>query len=78
VDGLAPQEIPKQRNARPIEVLDAEAAARLVHAGTSERWRAAFALAGFAGLRLGEIRALTWADVDLDVGALTVHHLNAP
>ena len=40
VDGLAPQEIPKQRNARPIEVLDAEAAARLVHAGTSERWRA--------------------------------------
>ena len=33
--------------------------AKLVDAGTSERWRAALGLAGYAGLRLGEIRALT-------------------
>lgn len=38
----------------------------------SERWRAALGLAGYAGLRLGEIRALTWHDVDLEAGALTV------
>jgi integrase len=77
-DGLAPSEIPQQRNARTVEVLDAETVARLVETGTSERWRAALALAGFAGLRLGEIRALTWADVDLDAGALAVHRSMLP
>jgi integrase len=53
-------------------VLDAETIARLVAAGSSNRWRAALGLAGYAGLRLGEIRALTWADVDLDGGTLSV------
>ena len=32
----------------------------------------AYALAGLAGLRRGEIGALTWADVDLDASTLTV------
>jgi integrase len=50
----------------------------LIAAGTSERWRAALALAGYAGLRLGEIRALTWADVDLDAGTLTVRRSLLP
>jgi integrase len=77
-DGLAPTEIPRKTNARSVEVLDAETVARLVSAATSERWRAALALAGFAGLRLGEIRALTWADVDLDAGALAVHRSMLP
>jgi integrase len=78
VDGLASSEIPKQRNKRPIEVLDAEAVAKLVGAASTERWRAALALAGFAGLRLGEIRALQWADVDLDAGALNVQRSLLP
>jgi integrase len=77
-DGLAPAEIPKQRNARNVEVLDAETVARLVEAASSERWRAALALAGFAGLRLGEIRALTWADIDLDAGTLAVRYSMLP
>lgn len=77
-DGLAPSEIPRQTNARPVEVLDADALARLVSAGTSERWCAALALAAFAGLRLGEIRALTWADVDLEAGALNVRRSLLP
>ena len=77
-DGLAPSEIPRQRNARPIQVLDGETVARLVLAGSSERWRAALGLAGFAGLRLGEIRALTWADVDLDAGTLNVSRSMLP
>lgn len=71
-DGLAPGELPKQRNARPVHVLDAAALSRLVAAGGSERWRAALGLAGYAGLRLGELRALRWEDVSLDAGTITV------
>ena len=66
MDGLARSEKPKQRNARRVAVLDADAIAKLAHAGGSERWTAAIALAGYAGLRLGEIRALRWSDVVLD------------
>jgi integrase len=77
-DGLAPSEVPRQRNARPVHVLDADALARLVAAGTSERWRAALGLAGFAGLRLGELRALEWRDVDLDAGTIAVSRSLAP
>jgi integrase len=72
LDGLAPSERPRQRNAKRIARLDADALGRLVAAGASERWRVALALAGYAGLRLGEIRALTWADVDRKAGALSV------
>jgi integrase len=78
IDGLAPSERPKQRNARPIAVLDAATIAKLVAAGSTERWRAALALGGYAGLRLGEIRALTWADIDLDAGTVGVHHSLLP
>jgi len=35
-------------------------------------WRAALGLAGFAGLRLGEIRALRWQDVNLESGTVTI------
>jgi integrase len=59
-------------------VLDAEAMARLVAAGGSERWRAALALAGYAGLRLGELRALRWSDLDLPAGTLTVRRSLLP
>jgi integrase len=77
-DGLAPSEMPKQRNERPVEVLGADGLAELVMAASSERWRAALGLAGFAGLRLGEVRALVWRDVDLDVGAITVSRSMTP
>ncbi len=78
VDGLGPSERPKQRNAKRIRVLDAEAIARLVGAGYSERWQAALALAVYAGLRLGEIRALTWAEIDFEAGTLTVRRSLLP
>jgi integrase len=55
LDGLAPSETPKQRNARRPAVLDADTLARLVTAGSAPRWRAALALAAYAGLRLGEL-----------------------
>jgi integrase len=78
LDGLAPSEVPKQRNARRVEVLDGAALARLVAAAVSERWQAAIGLGGYAGLRLGEIRALTWADIDLDAGLMHVRRSMLP
>ncbi len=78
VDGLAPSERPKQRNAKRIAVLDAETISKLVAAGSSERWRATIALAAFAGLRLGEIRALRWEDVDREAGTVTVRRSLLP
>jgi integrase len=72
VDGLAPSERPKQRNKKAIAVLDGKSMATLVTAGGSQRWRAAIGLAGYAGLRLGELRGLRWGDVDLEANTLTV------
>lgn len=54
IDGLAPSERPKQRNAKQVAVLDAGTMKTLVEAGTTERWRAALGLAGYAGLRASE------------------------
>jgi integrase len=78
VDGLAPSERPKQRNAKKIAVLDADRMQTLVAAGGSERWNAALALAGYAGLRLGEIRALTWADCDFKLNTIFVRRSLLP
>jgi integrase len=72
VDGLAPSERPKQRNAKRIRVLTLVEISALVTAGGSERWRAALALGAYGGLRLGEIRALRWGDVDLDGNVIHV------
>jgi integrase len=72
VEGLSPSERPKQRNARRVAVLDATAIERLIAAGSTGRWRAALGLAAYAGLRLGELRALTWADVDFEAGIVNV------
>src|SRR5262249_33725079 len=66
MDGLAASEGPKQRSAKKVAVVDDDAMVRPITAGTSERIRAALALACYAGLRLGELRALAWADVDFD------------
>jgi integrase len=77
-DGLAPAELPKQRNARQVERLDPATLARLVNAAGTKRWRTALGLAAFAGLRLGEVRALTWVDVDLEARTVTVRRSLLP
>ena len=59
-------------------MLDADTITRLVEAGTSERWRAALGLAGYGGLRLGELRALTWKDVDFDANSISVRRSLLP
>ena len=71
-DGLAPSERPKARNKRKVAVLDPATIDRVVMAAGSERWRVALALAGYAGLRIGEVRGLRWADVDFKAGSLSV------
>jgi integrase len=47
-----------------------EIRAMLIHA--QGRWRPLIVTAIFTGLRASELRGLQWADVDLDVGQLTV------
>lgn len=46
---------------------------RLIEASPDAAWRAAWGLAGWAGLRRSEIMALTWADVLFDQ-----HRINVP
>jgi integrase len=72
MDGLAPSERPKQQNAKKIAVLTADDMGRLVASATTERWKAAIGLAGFAGLRLGEIRGLRWGDIDLEGNTISI------
>jgi integrase len=69
---------PKQRNQTRIRRLDATEMSTLVAAGSSERWRVAIALAGYAGLRLGELRGLRWSDIDLEENQLTVSRALLP
>jgi integrase len=76
--GLSASERPEKRAKREIARLDAEPLDRLVAAADSERWRAAFGLAAYAGLRLGEVRALRWQDIDLEASAVTVRRSLLP
>jgi integrase len=72
MDGLSASERPRPRNARTIERLDAARLERLLASTPTERWKAAIALAGIAGLRLGEVRGLKWGDVSFEENALDV------
>lgn len=78
MDGLADSERPRQKNAKRIAVLDPESMERLIAAGSTERWRAAIALAGIAGLRLGEVRGLCWEDIDLDANTISIERSLLP
>jgi integrase len=78
VDGLAPSERPKQRNAKRVVVREPATIAKRAAAGTTERWQAALGLAGYAGLRLGEIRALRWEEIDLGADLIRVRRSLLP
>ena len=52
------------RRSGDFDVLSAEEVETLVRAAVSPQDAAVFATAAFAGLRLGELRALRWRDVD--------------
>lgn len=57
---------------RDIRVLSAEEVEKLLGACHSTRWRALVTLAVTTGMRLGEMQALRWEDVDLEKGAVEV------
>jgi len=68
-----------------IDFLDFDEYARLLEAARADSVAlAAILLAGDAGLRVGEIRALKWGDLDLKTGRLTVQrtdyrgHMGSP
>jgi len=65
-------ELPASRGRRERVASPAEAAKLL--AALPDRDRALWATAMFAGLRLGELQALTWRDVALDAGLLKVRN----
>jgi len=48
----------------------------LIGKAATQRWKAAFALAAYAGLRMGEIRALRWEDIGAET--VNVRHSAAP
>lgn len=72
MDGLAPSERPRHRNARQVARLGPADLGRLVGSGATTRWQVALALAAYAGLRLGELRGLRWDDVDFASGVVRV------
>lgn len=53
-------------------ILSIEEVERLI-AATPVPYRALVATAAWTGMRLGELRALTWADIDLDARLITVN-----
>ncbi len=57
-------ERPRVRRAAKIDVLSPEEVGALVRAAGSERDAALFHTAAFAGLRMGELLALRWRDID--------------
>jgi len=70
VNPMAGVELPAVRGRRD-RVVSAEAAASLIETAPSGD-RALWATALYAGLRLGELQALRWSDIDLDQGVLRV------
>jgi integrase len=72
IDGISKAERPRQRNKRNVARLVSADAARLIAAVSTDRDRAAVGLAAYAGLRIGELRALYWSEVDFDADTITV------
>jgi integrase len=57
---------------RPVGYLSAPDVRRLLDATRNDPFGLVYALAASTGLRLGELLGLTWPDVDLEAGTLTV------
>lgn len=76
-DGLIPRNATQgiklpRISSETVEPLSAEEANRLIEAASGDRLEAVYVLAIHAGLRIGELLALGWEDVDLEQGTLKV------
>ncbi len=65
---IKPLQVPPQK----FDFLSVEEANRLIRAGNDPQWRAMVVVALRTGLRLGELLALDWTDIDLEASRLTV------
>jgi integrase len=65
-------ELPPLRRNGDVEVFSPEEVWALVRAGSGERDRALFLTAAFTGLRMGELLALRWRDLDFAGSAVRV------
>lgn len=61
-----------RRNHREISALSEEQAKRFLGVVAGDRFEALYVLALTTGMRIGELLALRWQDLDLDVGQLQV------
>ena len=59
---------------RPIRILSLDEIEKVLAAAPSLRWRAFIYLALTAGMRVGELCHLTWDDVDLESGTVTIQN----
>jgi integrase len=69
--GIVPRNVckvttPPKPNSEEIKPLDAEQARQILKAASGDRLEALYVLAVTAGLRIGELLALRWQDVDLE------------
>lgn len=64
IDPAAAVERPPVRRTGDFDVLSADEVAALARAAESEQDAALFVTAAFTGLRMGEVRALCWRDID--------------
>jgi integrase len=75
--GLVPRNVckattPPKPDSEEIKPLDAQQARQLLKAASGERFEALYVLAVTAGLRIGELLALRWQDVDLEASGATL------
>ena len=63
-----------RHDAKPIAPLSVEQSHRFIAAAAKERYGAIFIVAIVTGMRLGELLALRWPDVDLKARTLSVRH----
>src|SRR5215218_992094 len=75
--GIVPRNVckattPPKPVAEEIKPLDAEQARQLLRTARGERFEALYMLAVTAGLRIGELLALRWQDVDLEASGATL------
>lgn len=61
-----------RNDARKMAILNTEEISKLLDSATSDRYRLFLATAVFTGLRLGELLALRWGDVDFERQAVIV------